>query len=602
VSGQAVGHFERALELAERFGLAPVRDRLLTLESRRQASRFGLAVVGEFGRGKTLLVNRILGGELVPTGVSVPVVVSVAGADHERVETAWDDGRTDTRSLDELDWQQLAEAGAAGAVRGIQIHTDRELVRRLDVEVLDTPGLQSGHEGALSLLRETLNGCDAVLMVVAATSPLSLSEAALLKEDIIGSHTPRITVVVSKLDLVEEAERASVLKDIRRRVERVSPEIAVMAGPGPSGDTPELDQLGAALRQLATSNERRQWREQQVAEQLRDRVREMVQVGEQGLQAAQLSAEERAAAAAQAREATAKRLLDWTMLRNQLEQRRLETINRATAAVWRERSGLLETMRRELGTAPDPSAWWEWEFPSRLAEERAALTERYEQQLEQDVRADLSWLEEQLRQRFDMDAGTWEPRLQTPEPRAADYEQVKLRDLTFLRRMASVVPGLARTLMNLLLQFGTEYARAGEATRVAAGLQGLQGSPASAQAADLASDAAEKLGQVAVERGVQSQRALVARQLEIRVTRAASDLSEQLSTGLRVLYGEVLDRLEASRQAWEESQSLALERSDGDDQPAWADLVDQATQLLQDIDHELADAPWFGIPLGTGQP
>jgi ribosome biogenesis GTPase A len=69
----------RLAEAAELLGVAEVRDLAAEVAGRLQALRLEVAVVGEFKRGKSSLLNALVGREVLPVGVlpltAVPTVL-----------------------------------------------------------------------------------------------------------------------------------------------------------------------------------------------------------------------------------------------------------------------------------------------------------------------------------------------------------------------------------------------------------------------------------------------------------------------------------------------------------------------------------------------
>ncbi|MHB8440386.1 MAG: dynamin family protein, partial [Acidimicrobiales bacterium] len=81
-----------------------LRDRASAVLARTASSEFRIAVVGEFKRGKSTLLNALVGLDVLPTGV-LPVTavpIELAAGDGSAVVT-FDDGSRRGISLDELD-------------------------------------------------------------------------------------------------------------------------------------------------------------------------------------------------------------------------------------------------------------------------------------------------------------------------------------------------------------------------------------------------------------------------------------------------------------------------------------------------------------------
>src|SRR5690606_18519833 len=219
-----------------------IRDALDALAVERARPVFRVAVVGEFNRGKSTLVNRLMGRDLLPTG-SLPVTrgpVTVRPGPEEALTVRWPDGRRERRRLGTdgdgeraapgapgaAPWEGLtgpAEAegsGTAGGAPERSLHLtvpDGWLAGR-DLELVDTPGVNAGPTDRFELVRRTTAGSDAVLFVVSALSPMGLSERRLLDEEVLCRHVPFTAVVVTMLDLVDADDRQEALDHLRARL------------------------------------------------------------------------------------------------------------------------------------------------------------------------------------------------------------------------------------------------------------------------------------------------------------------------------------------------------------------------------------------------
>ena len=86
----------RLANLAQELGAEPVAEEAHELAARVSEGRFYVACVGQFKRGKSTLLNALVGHEVVPTGfipvTAVPTVIRFGDALHARIRMR--DGRT----------------------------------------------------------------------------------------------------------------------------------------------------------------------------------------------------------------------------------------------------------------------------------------------------------------------------------------------------------------------------------------------------------------------------------------------------------------------------------------------------------------------------
>jgi GTPase Era involved in 16S rRNA processing len=236
--------------------------------------RFCLSVVGESSRGKSTLMNAIVGMDRLPTGI-VPmtsVITSVTYGTQEVVKLRFQ-GSMLSKSvrLDEMA-QYITEAGNPGNQFGIEqadVQLPAEILRR-GFCFVDTPGFGSVVLENTATTREFLPEVDAFVFVTSFDSPFSTEEGEFLREAL--SRNRKVFLVVNKLDLVSDAQRDEVLNFLRERVgqwceqERL-PVFAVSArnalSAKQSGDVEILNESGlptleAALISFLTDEKRRQ--------------------------------------------------------------------------------------------------------------------------------------------------------------------------------------------------------------------------------------------------------------------------------------------------------------------------------------------------------
>lgn len=181
-------------------------DRAARLEERITTGRFHLAVLGEFKRGKSTLVNALVDEDLLPTGVvpltAVPTEVHLGAVGATAV---FADGRRvsmPTASLAEL----VTERGNPGNGKGVsRVEVGAAAwPGAAGVVLVDTPGVASVNEHNTTAAHAALAESDAAIVVLSADSPVSESELALLAE--LGSRGERVFVVINKCDHVDGDE------------------------------------------------------------------------------------------------------------------------------------------------------------------------------------------------------------------------------------------------------------------------------------------------------------------------------------------------------------------------------------------------------------
>jgi hypothetical protein len=190
---------------------------------RLTADRFQLAVLGQFKRGKSTLLNAMIGRPLLATGIlpltAIPTFLMPGAC--PAITLTYLDGRTEREETG--DWRGLAqrisgsttEEGNPGNVRGLE---------RVDVEVpswkslahivlIDTPGVGSTYRHNTTAAEAVLPECDAALFVVSADPPITEVELKYLNE--VCRTVSHVVVVLNKVDLVGTADLERALSFLR---------------------------------------------------------------------------------------------------------------------------------------------------------------------------------------------------------------------------------------------------------------------------------------------------------------------------------------------------------------------------------------------------
>ncbi len=230
------------------------RRPIVDAQDRLAAERFNLVVLGEFKRGKSSLINALLGRDVLPTGV-VPltsIVTALGGGGRDRLIVGFDDGREEEHPLSDLG-DYVTEAGNPGNRRGVKaarVELDHELLRG-GLEVVDTPGVGSIHSHNTLAARRFLPHVDAALCVLDAGQPLSEGERSLFAEA--AQRVPRLLMVVNKVDQLSAGDRDAALRFIAGGVGDLfgdgSGELFAVSAREGDGIAPLLERLRRLARQ-----------------------------------------------------------------------------------------------------------------------------------------------------------------------------------------------------------------------------------------------------------------------------------------------------------------------------------------------------------------
>jgi Dynamin family len=189
--------------LDELSGLAGEGDRaaLAALHGRLAGHRLRVLVTGEAKRGKSTLVNALLGRPLLPVGVTplTALATTVRYGPDEGVSAVFRDGRQQPFPLSALA-DLVTERGDPGNHRNLAAVTvvaDAPVLAR-GVELVDTPGTGSVYAHNSAEAEAALGTMDAAVVVLTADPPVTASECELMAR--VAELSVTMFVVLNKAD------------------------------------------------------------------------------------------------------------------------------------------------------------------------------------------------------------------------------------------------------------------------------------------------------------------------------------------------------------------------------------------------------------------
>ena len=216
------GHLRAAMHLARESKADASVLRIQDLLARVAEDRFTLAVVGQFNRGKSSLMNAIIGSDRLPVGVlpSTTAITKVIYGEPERAWIEFEGSRLRTKIAIDAIGEYVSEAGNPGNRKHVvsaevQLPSD---VLRYGYFFVDTPGIGSANEINTLTTERFLPQADAVLFVTSFESPLNETEIGFLRR--VASQVRQIYVVINKRDLVTGEEDLAVTAFVQRTIDQ----------------------------------------------------------------------------------------------------------------------------------------------------------------------------------------------------------------------------------------------------------------------------------------------------------------------------------------------------------------------------------------------
>lgn len=190
-----------------------------------------IMVCGEFKRGKSSIVNAIVGEPICPVDdcITTSSVSLIKYGSQPRVVRHFlnADNKVVTESVNIESIENFS--------KGSSINTGNTILLEIEIPndklksglaIIDTPGIGGLDPRHLSLTTFALTKADCVFFVTDAQEPISASELSFIKDKISPFGT-NIKVILNKIDLLTEDEIQSLIKDTQTKVKDICQSFAI---------------------------------------------------------------------------------------------------------------------------------------------------------------------------------------------------------------------------------------------------------------------------------------------------------------------------------------------------------------------------------------
>jgi len=189
---------------------------------RLEENTFNVAVLGEFKRGKSTLINALLAQDVLPMNVlPCSAALNKITYDTEKsVEIIYKDGRKEKIGIELLnDYVTKLTKESEERAKTVKEAIVHYPVRYCEngVTIIDTPGLNDNKE-MTEVTLGVLPHSDAALMVIMMQSPFADTERDIVESQLITSDLGRVMFVVTGIDSYKKEDVDTLLKDIARRI------------------------------------------------------------------------------------------------------------------------------------------------------------------------------------------------------------------------------------------------------------------------------------------------------------------------------------------------------------------------------------------------
>lgn len=180
-----------------------------------------VAILGQFKAGKSSFLNSIIGKPVLPVGV-IPVTTVITRLSYgqsERAVVTFLDNRQSRINLDEVELF-ISEAKNPANEKNVEV-VDIELPHLQYYEglrLVDTPGLGSVFKYNTEISQEWLPEVGMAIVAISADRPLSENDLALIRD--LMEHTPKVALLLTKVDLLSSEQQKEVVQFFKSTLKR----------------------------------------------------------------------------------------------------------------------------------------------------------------------------------------------------------------------------------------------------------------------------------------------------------------------------------------------------------------------------------------------
>jgi GTP-binding protein EngB required for normal cell division len=208
-------------DLCKRHEITALEDFLESCRTFAREETLNVAVLGRFKAGKSSFLNHLLDRPLLPIGV-IPVtsvVTEIEWGVDERAEILFSDGRRDQVPVDRIGDFISEDRNPENCKQVARVRVELPSMDRYrGIRFVDTPGLESVFEHNTDVSLEWLPNVGLALVAVGVDPPLSRHDVELIRS--LSRYTPNISLLLTKVDVLNEEERVQVREFVRKQLAR----------------------------------------------------------------------------------------------------------------------------------------------------------------------------------------------------------------------------------------------------------------------------------------------------------------------------------------------------------------------------------------------
>lgn len=369
---------------------------------------FTVAVVGEFSRGKSTLINKILGQEILPVGnlPTTAMLTKIAYGLKPGIEYCHKNGQREFLPLENESWDKLVADPFGSSPEGIvKVELPQDWLREREVQMIDTPGAGDLGDKAVQIITDVLTGCDGAIIAISALMALSLTEKAFIEQHLIAKKIPHIILVITRLDQVALEQRSQVIDYIKEKLALWELAIPVYIPEDVLDDEKYqnlagIEKIKKAIVSWQEDSHHQELKMQSLCLEIEGLLKTAQGILQKEKKALDLSKEEKLALLEEQKSSLQRLVLRWEDYRLEMLKKSNQCVALIRKMVEERQELITERLQFELGHSNSPKAWWDNDLPYRLKQEVTGVAKGIEDGLGERFSQDLRWLNEVVNRDF----------------------------------------------------------------------------------------------------------------------------------------------------------------------------------------------------------
>ena len=443
ISPELIDKVKNTAKILRDIELRALANEVVHLYSKIVDEHFTVAVVGEFGKGKSTLINKFMGKEILPTAVlpTTALLTRITYSQSEKLLVIGSNGQRQKElplSLDSWTGLTAANFNEKEPEGYVIVEANNEWMGKYCVDILDTPGAGDLEEKRARVIEKCLIGADAAIVTVSATKILSLTEQEFIRHKIMSRGIPFVAIALTQMDMIAPQEREQILTYLYKKLESLKITIPVFVADDNieiPGDKYQnligFDKFKSLVISWLSHEQRRELTEKWLITNVNGIIQAASLILEQQKTIVDAKGEEKERLIAKRDEALSKVHGQWQSLRDELTKRcdNCERLFNSKAQELGEQ--ITEALQHEVGKQPNPKVWLEEEYAYRVKRELSAVSITLDNLVANQIANDLKWLNTEMAKQFNEVVNIAPEKLKAKEDFRPDVndKSVKLENL-----------------------------------------------------------------------------------------------------------------------------------------------------------------------------